>query len=187
MYGLGNLTKAVTFDIHAITALRKESGTNEAKVVNLVRGLRTEVENESELEAVLRPLKERAERVLKDLEERTTTGLAALDLLETLAREKENSVAAARNSTLTPRVFSVQYTLKDNPALESAGVSAMQFAQEVQVLVDRFPNAAVNADERRRLRISLYNPLLKVESSKRSGIVDQTLDILLGGDADANM
>ena len=187
MYGLGNLTKAVTFDIRAITALRRESGTDEAKVVNLVRGLRTEVENESELEAVLRPLKERAERVLQDLEERTTTGLAALDLLEALAGEKEAAVAAVKNSTLLPRVFGVYWTLKDNSALESAGVSAMQFAQEVQVLVDRFPNAAVNADERRRLRISLYNPLLKVESSKRSGIVDQTLDILLGGDADADM
>ena len=186
MYGLGNLTKAVTFDIHTITALRKESGTDEAKVVNLVRGLRAEVESESELEAVLRPLKERAELVLKDLEERTTTGLAAMDLLEAIAKEKENAVAAARDSTLTPRVFSVLYTLKDNPALESAGVSATQFAQEVQVLVDRFPNAAVNVNERRLLRTSLYNPLLKVESSKRSGIVDQTLDILLGGDADAD-
>lgn len=186
MYGLGNLTKAVTFDIHTITALRKESGTDEAKVVNLVRGLRAEVESESELEAVLRPLKERAELVLKDLEERTTTGLAALDLLEAIAKEKENAVAAARDSTLTPRVFSVLYTLQDNPALESTGVSAMQFAQEVQVLVNRFPNAAVNVNERRLLRTSLYNPLLKVESSKRSGIVDQTLDILLGGDADAD-
>ena len=186
MYGLGNLTKAVTFDIHTITALRKESGTDEAKVVNLVRGLRAEVESESELEAVLRPLKERAELVLKDLEERTTTGLAAMDLLEAIAKEKENAVAAARDSTLTPRAFSVLYTLQDNPALESAGVSAMQFAQEVQVLVDRFPNAAVNVNERRLLRTSLYNPLLKVESSKRSGIVDQTLDILLGGDADAD-
>ena len=187
MYGLGNLTKAVTFDIRAITALRRESGTDEAKVVNLVRGLRTEVESESELEVVLRPLKERAERVLKDLEERTTTGLAALDQLEALAREKENAVAAARDSTLTPRVFGVYWALKDNPALESAGVSAMQFAQEVQVLVSRFPNAAVNADEQRRLRISLYNPLLTVESSQRSGIVDQALDILLGEDADADM
>ena len=186
MYGLGNLTKAVTFDIHTITALRKESGTDEAKVVNLVRGLRAEVESESELEAVLRPLKERAELVLKDLEERTTTGLAAMDLLEAIAKEKENAVAAARDSTLTPRVFSVLYTLQDNSALKSAGVSAMQFAQEVQVLVDRFPNAAVNVNERRLLRTSLYNPLLKVESSKRSGIVDQTLDILLGGDADAD-
>ena len=187
MYGLGNLTKAVTFDIRAITALRKEPGTDEAKVVNLVRGLRTEVENESELEAVLRPLKERAEHVLKDLEERTTTGLAALDLLEALAGEKEAAVTAVKNSTLPPKVFGVYWTLKDNSALESAGVSAMQFAQEVQELVDRFPNAAVNTDEERRLRTSLYIPLLKVESSKRRGIMDQTLDILLGGDADADM
>ncbi len=186
MYGLGNLTKAVTFDIHAINALRKEPGTDEAKVVNLVRGLREEVESESELEAVLRPLKERAELVLKDLEERTTTGLAALDQLEALAKDKGNAVAAARDSTLTPRAFSVYWTLKDNPALESAGVSAMQFAQDIQVLVGRFPNAAVNTHERRLLRTLLYNPLLKVESSKRSGIVDQTLDILLGRDADAD-
>ena len=62
----------------------------------------------------------------------------------------------------------------------------MQFAQKVQDLVDRFPNATVNTDEERRLRTSLYIPLLKVESSKRSGIVDRTLDMLLGGDVDAD-
>ena len=85
MYGLGNLTKAVTFDLRTLAALRKESGPDEAKVFNLVRGLQKEVESEPGLEAVLRPLKERAERVLKGLEERTTTGLAAMDLLEALS------------------------------------------------------------------------------------------------------
>ena len=100
MYGLGNLTKAVTFDLRTLTALRKESGPDEAKVFNLVRGLQKEVESEPGLEAVLRPLKERAEHVLKGLEERTTTGLAAMDLLEALAKEKEATVAAARESTL---------------------------------------------------------------------------------------
>ena len=61
----------------------------------------------------------------------------------------------------------------------------MQFAEEVQALVDRFPNAAVNTDEQRRLRTSLYNPLLKVESGERGRIVHQTLAILLGGDPNA--
>ena len=89
-----------------------------------MRGLRTEVESESDLEAVPRPLKERAELVLKDLEERTTTGLAALDLLEALAGEKEAAVATVKNSTLPPRAFGAYWTLKDNSALESAGVSA---------------------------------------------------------------
>ena len=45
MYYLGNLTKAVTFDLRTLTALRKESGPDRAKVFNLVRGLQTEVES----------------------------------------------------------------------------------------------------------------------------------------------
>ncbi|MCY4438148.1 MAG: HsdR family type I site-specific deoxyribonuclease [Chloroflexi bacterium] len=187
MYGLGNLTKSVTFDLRTLEALRKESGPDEAKVFNLVRGLQTEVENGPELESVLRPLKERAESVLKGLEERTTTGLAAMDILEVLAKEKEADVAAARDSTLPPRAFEVYWTLKENAALQAAGVCAKEFAEEAQALVNRFPNAAVNADEHRRLRTSLYNPLLKVESHERGRIVDQTLAILLseGNDAEA--
>ena len=93
------------FDLRTLAALRKESGSDEAKVFNLVGGLQAEVESEPGLESVLRPLKERAESVLKDLEQRTTTGLAALDMLEALAREKEAAVAAARESTLHPRAF----------------------------------------------------------------------------------
>ena len=185
MHGLGNLTKSVTFDLSTLTALRKDSGSDEAKVFNLVRGLQVEVEKEPGLESVLRPLKERAESVLKDLEARATTGLAALDMLEALAKEKEAAVAAARDSTLPPRAFGVYWTLKDDGALQAAGVSAMEFAEGSQALVERLPNAAVNADEHRRLRTSLYNPLLKVESSERGRIVDQTLAILLSGDADA--
>ena len=185
MYGLGNLTKAITFDLPTLAALRNESGSDEAKVFNLVRGFQTEVERETDLEAVLRPLKERAEQVLKGLEERTTAGLATMDLLEAIARDKEDALAAARDSTLSPRAFGVYWTLKENSALQDAGVSAMAFAEEAQAFVDRYPNAAVNADERRRLRRSLYRPLLDVGSSERSEIVDRTLAVLLGGDADA--
>ena len=38
---------------------------------------------------MLLPLKERAERILKDLEERKTTGLEAIDRLAVIAQEKE--------------------------------------------------------------------------------------------------
>jgi len=186
-YGLGHLTKAITFDLRTLAALRRESGPDEAKVFNLVRGLEAEVESEPELESVLRPLKERAEYVLKGLEKRTTTGLAAMDMLEALAKEKEGAVSAARDSTLPPRGFGVYWTLKDVPSLQAAGVSAMEFAEEAQALMDRYPNAAVNADEQRRLRTSLYSPLLRVERGERSRIVDQTLAILLGGGTDADM
>ena len=184
--GLGNLTKAVTFDLRTLTALRKEPGSDEAKVFNLVRGLQAEVESEPGLEAVLRPLKERAEHVLKGLEERTTSGLAAMDLLEALAKDKESAVAAAKDSALPPRVFGIYWTLKDDPALQAAGVDATDFAQEIRSLVTRFPNAAVNVGEQRRLRASLYHPLLGVESSERGRIVDCAMALLLGADVDAN-
>ena len=184
MQGLGNLTKAVTFDLRTLAALRKGSGSDEAKVFSLVRGLRMDMAAETGLRPVLRPLMDRAEHVLKGLEERTTSGLAAMDTLEALVREREAAATAARDSTLPPKAFGVYWTLRDDGALEAAGVSAIAFAEEAQGLVDRFPNAAVNADERRRLRTSLYNPLLKVESSERSRIVEHALAVLLGGSDD---
>jgi type I restriction enzyme, R subunit len=39
----------------------------------------------------------------------------------------------------------------------------MKIARETEVLLARFPNAAVNADEQRRLRAALYRPLLALK------------------------
>ena len=47
--------RTLTFDLRTLTALRNESGPEEAKVFNLVRGLQVEVESEPGLESVLRP------------------------------------------------------------------------------------------------------------------------------------
>ena len=163
------------------------AGTDEAKVFNLVRGLQAEVESEPDLGPVLQPLKERAEHVLRDLEERRTSGLAAMDMLESLAKEKESVIAAATNSVLSPRAFGVYWILKDDHALKAAGVNAIEFAQEAQTLVSRFPNAAVNPEEQRQLRARLYRPLLRVDGNERRRIIDHALAILLEGDADEDM
>ena len=109
-----------------------------------------------------------------------------MDVLEVLAREKESALAAAKDSALPPRAFGVYWTLKDDSALKAAGVSALDFAQEAQSLVSRFPNAAVSGDEHRRLRASLYRPLLDVDDSERVRIMEHALTTLLGRDADAD-
>ena len=184
--GLGYLAKTVTFDLNTLEALRRESGSKEAKVFNLVRGLRQEIENRPNLEAVLLPLKERAERILKDLEERRTTGLAAMDRLADLAGEKDAAMEAARDSGLSSRAFGVHWTLKDDPELKAAGIAAMDLAQESETLLARFPNAGSNADEQRGLRAALYHPLLQLAGDKRSRVVERILTILLGTDADAD-
>ena len=182
--GLGYLTKTATFDVNTLEALRNESGSQEANVFNLVRGLRQEVEQESEMASVLLPLKERAERILKDLEDRKITAIKAMDQLDILAREKEEAVEAAQNSGLSPRAFGIHLALKDDPNMEAVGISTLNVAQEVETLLNRFPNAAVNADEQRRLRAALYLPLLQLDKDERSRVVDRVLSILLDTDTD---
>ena len=67
---------------------------------NLVRGLQKEIDNNADTAPVLQPLKDRAERVLKDLENRNTTGLAAMDLLAALAAEKDAAAKEARTDVV---------------------------------------------------------------------------------------
>ena len=109
-----------------------------------------------------------------------------MDLLSELAGEKARAETAAAESGLSPPAFGVYWAMKDDVALRAAGVSARSLAQEAEALHTRFPNAAANADERRRLRAALYQPVLQVERDGRGRIVDAILAILLGSDADAD-
>lgn len=177
--GLGRLTKSVTFDVKTLEALRSDKGPDEGKVFNLIRGLQKEIDDDANAAPVLQPLKDRAERILKDMENRKTTGLAAMDLLAALAAEKEAAAKAAKETGLTPKAFGVFWALKDGEALSKAGVRALELAKEVEKLMARFPNARVNADEQRQLRAALYRPLLPVEKEERSKIVELIVEIVI--------
>jgi type I restriction enzyme, R subunit len=127
----------------------------------------------------LQPLKDRAERILKDLESRKTTGLAAMDLLATLAAERDTAANSARESGLSPKAFAVTWALRNEPSLKVVGIEPKEIGREIEALLKRFPNAQVNADEQRRLRASLYRPLLKLPTEERTRIVDLIVGLLL--------
>ncbi len=177
--GLGRLTKSVTFDVATLKSLRAQDGSDEGKVFNLVRGLQKEIDDDPAAAPVLQPLKDRAERILKDLEERKTTGLAAMDLLAALAAEKEAAIKAAKDSGLSARAFAVAWVLREDEAVKAAGINAADIAKEAEQLLARFPNAAVNADEQRRLRASMYKPLLALAPNERARVVDLVVRLLL--------
>jgi type I restriction enzyme R subunit len=178
-HGLGRLTKSVTFDVATLKTLRGEGGSDEGKVFNLVRGLQHEIDEDPAAAPVLQPLKDRAERILKDLEDRKTTGLAAMDLLASLAAEKETAMRSARDSGLTSKAFGIFWALKSDTAMVAAGLDAMVLAKEAQALLARFPNAPVNADEQRRLRASMYKPLLALSQNDRARVVELVVRLLL--------
>lgn len=64
--GLDHLTKSVTFDVKTLDSLKKDDGSDAGKVFNLVRGLQKEIDDDPAGAPVLQPLKERAERILKE-------------------------------------------------------------------------------------------------------------------------
>lgn len=176
--GLGLITKTVTFDVKTLESLRKEDGPDEGKVFNLVRGLQKEIDDDPGAAPVLQTLKDRAERILKDMENRNTTGLAAMDQLAALAAEKEAALKSAQESGLSTLAFSVFWTLRNDSALKASSIDPMDLAREGEDLLKRFPNAAVNVDEKRRLRAGLYNPLLKLQSDERARVVEVIISIL---------
>ena len=52
-------------------------------------------------------------------------------------------------------------------------------AREAAALLRRFPNAAVNLEEQRRLRAALYKPLLGLHRDERAQVVEHVLALLL--------
>ena len=170
--GLGLVTKSVTFDVKTLESLKSDKGSEEGKVFNLVRGLQQEIDEDPNAAAVLQPLKDRAERILRDLEVRRMTGLAAMDLLTALATERDAAMTAARESGLSPKGFAVFWALREETSLAPRGIDSMDIAREAEALANRFPNAALNTDEQRRLRANLYKPLLSLPSEERTRLVE---------------
>jgi type I restriction enzyme R subunit len=177
--GLGLVTKSVTFDVKTLEALRREKGSDEGKVFNLIRGLQHEIDEDPNAAAVLQPLKDRADRIVKDLEDRRTTGLAAMDILAALAAEKDAATKAQEETGLPKRPFNVYWALHEDAALKAASIDPLSVAKEAGRLIERFANASVNSDEQRQLRAALYRPLLGVPAAERTKIVDRIVEILV--------
>ncbi len=181
--GLGRLTRSVTFDAKTLESLRQKPGSNEGKVFNLVRGLQQVMDDNPEVAPALQPLRDRAERILKDMENRNVSGLAALDLLAAIATEKDAAMKAAADSGLSARAFSVYWLVKERPALKAVGIEPIEFAREVERLMAQFPNSGANIDERRKLRSALYRPLLALPTEQRAKLVDDVIDALHGDES----
>jgi hypothetical protein len=75
---------------------------------------------------------------------------------------------AAADSGLSGRAFNVYWTLRADADLKEASIDPMALAHEAETQLGKFPNAAVNSDEKRRLRAALYHPLLKLSAVARA-------------------
>jgi len=177
--GLGRIAKVVTFDTEALESLQQEEGPDEGKVYNLVRGLRAEMDDDPAKAVVLRALKERADQVIKNLEERKITGMAAMDEIAALVADKEEARRAADDSGLSDVGFAVHWQLSRDDAISAAGLDTLAVASEVEATLTKFPNWLENSDEHRRLRQKLYKPIIGLPAEQRARAVEEIMQVLI--------
>lgn len=151
------ITRTAEFDAPTLEALHRPTGNDNGKVVNLVRALRGEAEDDAQPH--LLTLVERAEAVLAALEERQISTAEALDRIEALLREKADLERARRELGLDGPTFAVYSVLQARWPNEAAVL-----AREIAQMRERFPNADASAEEFRQLKGELYKTLLRVVS-----------------------
>jgi type I restriction enzyme R subunit len=118
------------------------------------------------------------DQVIKNLEERKVTGMAAMDEIAALVQEKEAARKAAQESGLSDVGFAVHWQLARDDGLTAADLNTLVVAREVETLIGKFPNWVENSDERRRLRQNLYKPLINLPADKRAKSVEQIMQVL---------
>ncbi|AMW18489.1 deoxyribonuclease HsdR [Mycobacteroides chelonae] len=178
--GLGRFTKVATFDVPTLEALGRDDGPPEEKVYNLLRGLRKEMEDNPATAVALQSIREKADRVIENLEERKVNGLAALDELKAIAEEKDRLREFAKESGLSDRAFGIYSVLSTERSLSELKVDIQRVAVSIEVAMDQFPHWRQNPDERRRLRSGLYKPLLdsQVPAKSCAEIIDNVMNVL---------
>src|SRR5262249_10207545 len=128
----------------------------------------------------LQSIKERADRVIENLEERKVNGLAALDELKAIAEEKDKLREFAKQSGLSDRAFGIYSALRTEHSLRGLEVDIQRVAVSIEGAVGQSPHWRQNPDARRRLRSGLYKPLLdsQVPAKSCAEIIDNVMTVL---------
>jgi type I restriction enzyme R subunit len=161
-HGLSKMTKTVEFDAAALSALKDKLGSENSKVINLIKSLAKSASDRGTKEPYLISIADRAEAVMTAMEDRQMSTTDALSKIEALMQEKLRAEQARKESGLDPDTFEIFWFLQQQELSQ-----ALPIAKEISAVYSRFPNFASNADEQRQLKAEIYKSLLRVVSGKR--------------------
>jgi type I restriction enzyme R subunit len=174
-HGLDKLSKTVEFDEAALKALKDEKGSDNGKVINLVKSVVTSAGERGAKEPYLISIGERAEDIMTALEDRQISTGEAMAKIESLMEEKIKAEKARKESGLDPDTFEVFWFLQQQEI-----PNATLLAKEISAVYGRFPNFASKADEQRQLKAEIYKSLLREVSGKRMVEIGEELLRLKG-------
>lgn len=142
-------------DAETLKMIAKEDAPDTVKVFNLIKAIRTLVEQEGMRSPYLIPIGERAEQVIHAFEERQITTKSALEQLQLQLQECIEGKKAEQQSDLSPEGFAVFWLLK-REGVEKAEAAARQ----ADAAFKQFPHWENSGEQERGLRIALFKALI---------------------------
>jgi type I restriction enzyme R subunit len=146
--------KVVEFDLKTLQALRSK-GDDNAAVINLVRAIETEAEENADQQPVLLDIAQRAAAILDALEQRTIHTQQAIEQLSLLVGEREQADVEREKLGLDPATFAIYWHLQGDGIKD-----ALPVANEIMTAAAKYPNHRDNDDERRQLKSEIYRSLV---------------------------
>jgi len=169
--GLSQILPLYKIDEDTLQALKKDGGSDSAKIVNLARSLATTVKNIEDDQPHLIPIGDRAEEILHLFEDRQLGTVDALKELEKALAEFNAAQLEVKERGFNMNTFSVYWILHRADFTE-----AERAAPEIDQLFAQYPNYRDNTEERRDLTAELYKILLPhVSKTRRAALADELL------------
>lgn len=142
-------------DAEALEKIATADQPDTVKVFNLLKVIRTLVEEEGSRSLYLISIGERAEAIAQAFQERQTTTQETLRQLELLVQECGEARESQQRTELSPTAFAVFWLLR-REQIEGAEKAARQVAEAFE----RYPHWQRSMEQERGLLIALYKVLL---------------------------
>lgn len=161
-YGLDSTLSVVKIDAKTLDAIKESTGSEKARVINLVNSVRKTVIEDGNSNPYLKPIGDRAEAIMEAYDERQETTETALMKIEALIREIVEAQQQQQKMGFDQTTFSFFWTLKKEDVARPE-----RTAQVIGALFERFPNHRDNPAEMRQLKAELYKALLPLVGKER--------------------
>ncbi|MBN1863642.1 MAG: DUF3387 domain-containing protein [Victivallales bacterium] len=161
-FGLETTISVVKIDEKTLEAIKENSSSDKAKIINLVNSVRKTVLEDGESNPYLKPIGDRAEAIMDAYDERQVATEVALKKIEALIREIVEAQRQQQKMGFDENTFSFFWTLKNEDVAQPDRTAVV-----IGEIFERFIHHRDNAAELRQLKAELYKALLPLVGKER--------------------